>query len=357
MDPDYAALARQPVFFERNRVFRVYEGGKLFADFFGDEPVDGNLPEEWIASSVKALNRDSKDPEEGQSLVRGTRIRFADLLRRESEAMLGAGGNFNVLVKALDSAIRLPIQAHPDKEFSRRHFKSDFGKTEMWLVLATRPGARIYFGFDHQITKAQFSAAIEASLDDKDALTGLLNEVKVEPGEVYLIPARSVHAIGYGCLILEVQEPTDFTIQPEYWCGGYRLNDYEMYLGLPKEVALDCFDFGLVGAASVVLAKKSPRIMVSDSTTVLETLIDSRDTPCFSVERLTLRGSSRAIEKAPSVCIVTHGEGGIAGPTGETAIAKGDYFFMPHAAKGRYRLATGGELQVVSCYPPIPGDL
>jgi hypothetical protein len=49
-----------PIFFERNRVFRVYEGGKLFHDFFGDEAVDGNFPEEWIASKVKALNKEMR---------------------------------------------------------------------------------------------------------------------------------------------------------------------------------------------------------------------------------------------------------------------------------------------------------
>jgi len=58
---------QSPLFFERNRVFRVYEGGKLFHDFFGDEAVDGNLPEEWIASKVKALNREMRAPDEGLS--------------------------------------------------------------------------------------------------------------------------------------------------------------------------------------------------------------------------------------------------------------------------------------------------
>ena len=62
---------QSPLFFERNRVFRVYEGGKLFHDFFGDEAVDGNLPEEWIASKVKALNKVMRSPDEGLSRIRG----------------------------------------------------------------------------------------------------------------------------------------------------------------------------------------------------------------------------------------------------------------------------------------------
>ena len=356
MTTDYAALAKKPVFFERNRVFRVYEGGKLFAGFFGDEPVDGNLPEEWIASSVKALNRDSTDPDEGLSVIRGTGVKFADLLRQEPGLTLGKGGksgDLGVLVKILDSAIRLPIQAHPDKRFSRKHFGSDYGKTEMWLVLATRPDARIYFGFDRKITKERFSAAVEASADDRQAMTGLLNEVKVEPGEVYLIPARTVHAIGFGCLILEVQEPTDFTIQPEHWCGNYRLNDYEMYLGLPKDVALDCFDFDVFGPESVALARKDPKTLVSDPGAMLESLIGAEDSPCFSVTRLTVKDSSRVIDVTPCVCIVVSGEGGLTGPAGETAIRKGDYFFMPLSTRGQYRIASESGIQVVFCHPPV----
>src|SRR3984957_5422043 len=80
-------LLRSPIFFERNRVFRVYKGGKLFHDFFGDDAVDGNHPEEWIASSVKALNKDSTDPMEGLSIVRGTDLPFADLMRESAQEM------------------------------------------------------------------------------------------------------------------------------------------------------------------------------------------------------------------------------------------------------------------------------
>jgi mannose-6-phosphate isomerase len=348
-------LASRPVFFEQNRVFRVYEGGALFADFFGDESTDGNQPEEWIASSVKALNRDSADPNEGLSTIRGEELKFAELLKLEPELMLGKGGNFEVLVKILDSAIRLPIQAHPDKAFSQKHFHSEHGKTEMWLVLATRPDARIYFGFDRRLTKEQFSKSIELTLTDKQALTGYLNEVKVKPGEVYLIPAKTVHAIGYGCLILEVQEPTDFTIQPEYWCGDYQLNHYEMYLGLPKETALDVFDFSIFGADCISLSRRAPKVKRSEAGVVLEDLIDHADTPCFSVKRVTLEKASHVIEEGRCVCIVVSGQGELrehSGTKSGQTLRKGDYFFMPDSTKGIYQLATGHSLQVVQCFPP-----
>src|SRR5271170_1067050 len=108
---------QSPLFFERNRVFRVYKGGKLFHDFFGDEAVDGNHPEEWIASSVKALNKDSSDPLEGLSIVRDTDVTLASLMH-DFPKETTRNTPFDVLVKVLDSAVRLPAQAHPDKTFS-----------------------------------------------------------------------------------------------------------------------------------------------------------------------------------------------------------------------------------------------
>ena len=114
---DLKALASKPVFFEKNRVFRVYLGGKLFSSFFGDDSEDTFYPEEWICSLTKALNEGSTDEFEGLSTVRGTDVKFCDLVNKEKELMLGGRKSFDVLVKALDSAIRLPVQAHPDKAF------------------------------------------------------------------------------------------------------------------------------------------------------------------------------------------------------------------------------------------------
>ena len=219
MHRDLYQHAEKPVFFERNRVSRVYTGGKLFHGFFGDAEEDGFQPEEWIASSVRALNRDNGDALEGLSVVEGTGILFSDLIAAERERMIGGRDSLGVLVKILDSAIRLPVQAHPDKPFSEMYFHSRYGKAEAWVVLATRENAKIHFGFKERMTKERFLEAIEQSETDKCAMEHLLNEIPAEPGDVYFIPLKAVHAIGRGCLILEVQEPTDFTIQPEAWSG------------------------------------------------------------------------------------------------------------------------------------------
>ena len=137
----------RPIFFEKNRVRRVYTGGKLFDEFLSDGSEDGFYPEEWIASAVRAMNNGSVDPKEGISKPEGMDVYFDELLSENREMMLGPRGEMRILVKYLDSAIRLPAQAHPDREFSRKYFNSEYGKTESWIILATRENAKIYFGF------------------------------------------------------------------------------------------------------------------------------------------------------------------------------------------------------------------
>ena len=340
-----------PLFFERNRVFRVYEGGKLFHDFFGDEAVDGNLPEEWIASKVKALNKVMRSPDEGLSKIRGGGDTFASLLIKHTEEMTGGRG-FDMLVKVLDSAIRLPAQTHPDPAFSRKYFSSNHGKTECWVILATRPGAKLFFGFKAGVTEADLRQAVEKSEVPGDAFSGLLQEVEAKAGDVWLIPARVAHAIGAGCLILEVQEPTDFTIQPERWCDHYRLSDQEMYLGLDKEIALSCFDLKQSGPSVLARGKKQPRIEVENAGVRKEVLISFNDTPCFAVNRYTVKPSSASCAlKKLAVYVVTKGNGELISPAGKQSVRKGMYFFVPFAA-GETTVRTETGLELIECLPP-----
>ena len=345
-------LASQPVFFEKNRVFRVYTGGKLFSDFFGDNSEDGFHPEEWICSSTKALNKDSTDEFEGLSTIKGTNIHFNELIDEQKELMLGNRKSLDVLVKALDSAIRLPVQAHPDKEFSRKYFNSDFGKAESWVVLATREGACIYFGFKDGVTKEEFEKAVEDAETDKTAMERLLNKIPVKPGDVYFIPAKAVHAIGYGCLILEVQEPTDFTIQPERWCCDYRLSEHEMYLTLEKDVALSVFDYSYNLEKVENKCKKTPEIIYENDGCKKESLIGKNDTPCFGVERYVINGGETEKLQAPCVYVVTEGTGKLIGENYEKELTKGDYFFMPYSCKDKYTVKSNTELTLAVCLPP-----
>ena len=119
-----------PVFFRKNRVFRVYLGGKLLDRYLGTEGPDGNYPEEWICSTVQAINPGHTDPLEGLSLHAEDGTPFDLLLQENKEAYLGGREDLGVLVKFLEGAIRLPMQVHPTRDFSRAHFGSPYGKAE-----------------------------------------------------------------------------------------------------------------------------------------------------------------------------------------------------------------------------------
>ena len=246
-------------------------------------------------------------------MVKWTDLFFDDLLREYPEALLG-GRKYDCLVKFLDSAIRLPFQVHPTKAFSREHFHSEYGKTEAWLVVATRPGAKLYFGFRDKITKEELAALEERSETEKDIMGSLLCGVEAKPGDIWLIKAGLIHAVGAGCTIIEVQEPTDFTIQPERWCGDYHISEEEEYIGLTKDIALSAINFDIYGNAAQAYARVRPTVAIDTPTYKKEVLISYEDTPCFGENRHTLQnGGGFVMDYAPSVYICLEGEAVIIG--------------------------------------------
>ena len=246
---DHLKLLENPLLFDSNRVWRCYLGGKMLDEFLGSETgFDANFPEDWLASVTRADNGDrQRSPDEGLSRIRGADLSFCDLLRRHPLEALGSGraGGTDVLCKLLDSAIRLPIQCHPDREFARRHFHSAHGKTESWMILATREidGGKPYIllGFKPGVRREQFRRAVLAQ--DIAGMTGCLNKFVVKPGDVYFIPGRIPHAIGPGLLLVEVQEPTDLVIQPERQIGEIVLSERQMWAGLDHDTAFECFGY------------------------------------------------------------------------------------------------------------------
>ena len=338
-----------PVFFRKNRVFRVYLGGKLLDAFVGEEGPDCSYPEEWICSAVRAINPGHADPLEGISLRAEDGTPFDELLREHKKEYLGDREDLGVLVKFLDSAIRLPMQVHPTRAFSQEHFGSPYGKAESWIILDTREDACIYFGFKDELGKQDFEALVRRSESDKECMTSVVNRVPVKAGDVFYVDAGIIHAIGAGCLILEIQEPTDFTVQPERWCGDYRLNDREMYLGLEPSKALDCFHFRRYGSDVVASGKKEPVPEYRDDRLLVESLIGEADTPCFSVKRYCLKGGSVSLSIPASIWVCTDGEGVLQGDGYEKPVKKGDYFFLPAAAAGHISATTAGSLTLVAC--------
>ena len=351
---DVKQLVKEPIFFERNRVYRIYKGGMPYKELFNDgfdDGTDNMFPEEWIASKVKAINPKYFGERDGVSKIKDTDIFFDDLLNDYKEELLG-NRKYDCLVKFLDSAVRLPFQVHPTKEFSRKHFNSDYGKTEAWLVVAKRPNAKLYFGFKDKITKEQLSELEERSEVEKDIMGNLLAGVDVNVGDIWLIKAGLIHAIGAGCTIVEVQEPTDFTIQPERWCNDYHISYEEEYIGLDKDTALNAINYDIYGDNAKAYAKVTPTVAIDTPIYKKEVMISYEDTPCFGENRHTIKnGGSFVMDYAPSVYICLDGNAVITGENYRKEIKKGDYFYLPFVAEGKFTVSTETTATLIECLP------
>lgn len=347
-------LINKPIFFERNRVYRVYTGGMPYKALFNDGYDDGTdnfFPEEWVASNVKAINEKYFGERDGVSVIKGTKIFFDDLLNEYPAELLG-GRKYDCLVKFLDSAVRLPFQAHPTKEFSRKHFNSDYGKTEAWLVVGKRPGGKLYFGFKDKMTKEELSALEERSETERDIMGTLLQGVDANVGDIWLIKAGLIHAIGAGCTIVEIQEPTDFTIQPERWCDNHHLSYKEEYITLEKDVALDCINYDIFGEEARKYAEVNPQITVNTDGYIKEELITYSDTPCFALNRhIVKNGGEFTMDYAPSVYICIEGTAVIKGENYERKLKKGEYFFLPFSAENKFTITSESQAVLVECLP------
>jgi mannose-6-phosphate isomerase len=125
-----------------------------------------------------------------------------------------------ILVKFLFTSDRLSVQVHPDDSFAQKH-ETSCGKTEMWYVLRADPGAQLAIGLRESITSERLrDASLSGEIED------LLKWLDVQAGDVFLIPAGTVHAIGAGLALCEIQQSSDIT---------YRLYDY----GRPRELHLE----------------------------------------------------------------------------------------------------------------------
>lgn len=121
-------------------------------------------------------------------------------------------GELPVLVKFIDAKQDLSVQVHPDDEYAQEH-EGDNGKTEMWYVIDAGEGSSLIYGFKHKVTEEILRKAVETGTLDKH-----LQKVEVHKGDTYFVPAGTVHGIGAGILIAEIQESSNVT---------YRVYDYD----------------------------------------------------------------------------------------------------------------------------------
>ena len=138
-----------------------------------------------------------------------------DLVRSRGDELLGQAlgprDQFPLLVKFIDAHQDLSVQVHPDDETGRR-LANDNGKTETWVILDTEPGSLIYAGLKQGVGRDEFAAAIAAG-----KVEHLLHSFEPRPGDCILIEAGTVHAIGAGVLLAEIQEMSDATFRIYDW--------------------------------------------------------------------------------------------------------------------------------------------
>ncbi len=211
---------------------------------------------------------------------------------------------FPMLIKFIDAKQNLSVQVHPSDEYALAN-ENSFGKTEMWYVVEADAGAGLYVGFSRDVTRAEYEKAIADG-----TLCELLNFYPVQKGECYFIPAGTIHAIGAGCVICEIQQNSNLT---------YRVFDYGRVGadGKPRELHVE-------KALAVTNLKKYEKLTPSGGEFGTEVL---GSCPYFHVTRQMVRGKWQIETNARSFKCVTCVEG--VGQIDAHPISRGDSYFIP----------------------------
>lgn len=183
-------------------------GGRQIPNHYGrrDAPAEGPVAESWEVS----------DRPDGMSVVAGgpwDGRTLRSLIEEHREALLGkspAGPVFPLLIKLIDARETLSVQVHPDDVTASQGMGE--AKSEAWYILRAEPGACLYRGLKAGVTAAQ----AERSLTD-GSMADLLERVPVDAGDIVYVPGGTVHAIGAGCLLLEVQQNSNTTYRIFDW--------------------------------------------------------------------------------------------------------------------------------------------
>ena len=324
-------------------VRRTYRGGKLLGDFLKlENATDTNYPEDWISSFVEAKNKEYI-PNEGITHVLTDR---GECLITEATAPSDFGESredSGVLIKLLDAGERLGIQVHPTKEYATEHFGTPYGKTECWYILNTRSDdACIYLGFREHVTKESFKTLFEKQ--DIPGMLDAMHRFQVRKGDVILVTAGTPHAIGEGCFLLEIQEPTDYTMRAEkVTAAGEVLTPQQIHYGVGEAAMLDCFSYA--GGTEEEIRERH-FLPASESTDGLLDLVRYTDTECFALQEI--RGGTCSVCKPFFLTIVVTEDGGTLSYKGETLpLSRGEKYFIAADTDFTLQNATA-----VLCYPP-----
>ena len=320
------------------RVYRAYYGGENIDKLTGvNEPEVSRFPEDWIASVTTAFNPGRDVENEGLSQTCDG-VYLKDIIEKNKEMMIGNRENMSLLFKLLDSNERLVIQVHPTVEFAKKHFNSDYGKTECWYMLSD--GGYVYLGFKPGITKEYMKELFKKQ--DVDGMLNALHHFKVNKGDFIFVAGGVPHAIDAGCFMAELQEPTDLMVIPERVTpSGVELSDVKLHGGLGFEKMFDCFIYD--GQDRETVYRKyfiKPRKINEN----IKIIADDRVTDKFRLYEITVK--DEFIYNSDSYCIgmVTEGNGFV----NDVSVKEGERFFVAEDEKD---LNIKGDLKMLVCKP------
>ncbi len=294
-------------------------GGTRLRDDFGKDCDFDKVAESWELSCHKDGNSVIANGEfAGMSL--------SEYIEKQGKAVLGTNcarfENFPVLIKLIDAKDNLSVQVHPDNEYAQR-VEGEYGKTEMWYVVDADEGATLLYGFKHEISKEEFRERIE-----NNTLLEVTNAVPVKKGDVFFIRSGTLHAIGKGILIAEIQQNSNTT---------YRIYDYGRVGkdGKPRELHID----KALDVTKLCPAEPYPETewVTADSKTGWKKLLSSCE--YFTVNALDIPESAEltADEKSFVSLLFLDGTSTISYNGGKLDVKKGDSVFIP-AGFGSFKI-------------------
>jgi mannose-6-phosphate isomerase len=286
---------------------------------------------------------------------------LSDLIELDPEGLMGKsvyarfGKEFPLLVKFIDAEDNLSIQVHPDDTLARQRHNS-FGKTEMWYVVASKPGAKLVSGFSQQIDADEYERRIA-----DNSIEEVLQQHEVQAGDVFFLPAGRVHAIGAGLFIAEIQQSSNIT---------YRLYDYNRKDAqgngreLHTELAKDAIDYKMYSDLktsyepleneSVPLVSCSyfttNRVhLKADTSGVEEVITENGKQQVLMTETVEMDRDYADIDSFV-IYVCMQGEGTITyGDEQSLSIKQGETVLLPATLKGT-TLSTTGELLLLETY-------
>lgn len=286
----------------------VWGGNRLKTDY-GFESELNNIAEAWMLCAR----------EDGDNIIENGEYKgtsFKEFIKNNT-ALLGTKGanyeEFPLLIKFIDAKADLSVQVHPDDEYAKIH-ENSYGKTEAWYILDCDEGAELIYGFNKEISADEFKKSIE-----DNTFLQYVNKVKVKKGDVFFISAGTLHAIGSGILLAEVQQNCNTT---------YRVYDYNRKVnGNPRELHVE-------KALDVTNTVPPTRNGDADSAPVIKgdaTLQDLCSCEFFKMETIDVNGnySFEVNEESFVSLLVLNGSGVVTAGGTSLDVKAGDSIFIP----------------------------